>query len=293
MKLEQSFEVAAPVDRVWQALIDVEQVAPCLPGAAVTGRNEDGSYNGTFTIKIGPTTAAYNGKLAMESIDEQTHTATMSAQGSDRRGQGGASATIFSRLEAVGSGTRVEVDTDYHITGRLARFGRGGMIEDISERLLTEFAKRLAERLEAEADSAPTVEIPAVEPEASSAEVPAPVEPSKEAEAPEAPASPEAPAPAEPTAVAVPAGPPEPPAPPEPPEPPAPPEPPHAPPPPPPPPVAAAPPPPRAQPPADEDALNATALVGSVIADRVKANPWPLIGAGVVMLLLIRRRRRR
>ena len=69
MKLEQAFEVAAPLERVWQALIDVEKVAPCLPGAAVTGRNDDGSYNGTFTIKIGPTTAAYTGKLEMEKVE--------------------------------------------------------------------------------------------------------------------------------------------------------------------------------------------------------------------------------
>jgi uncharacterized protein len=144
MKLEQSFDVAAPIDRVWGALIDVERVAPSLPGAAITGRNEDGSYSGTFTIKIGPTTAAYTGKLEMESVDEATHTATMHAQGTDKRGQGGAKATIVSKLSAAGEGTtRVDVDTDYHITGRLARFGRGGMIEDISERLLREFASRL------------------------------------------------------------------------------------------------------------------------------------------------------
>lgn len=60
----------APVERVWQALIDVERVAPCLPGAAVTGRNDDGSYNGTFSVKIGPTSATYAGKLKMENIDE-------------------------------------------------------------------------------------------------------------------------------------------------------------------------------------------------------------------------------
>ena len=98
MKLEQSFEVAAPLEQVWQTLIDVEHVAPCLPGAAVTGRNEDGSYNGTFTVKIGPTTASYTGKLEMENIDEASHTATMQAQGTDKRGQGGAKATILSRL---------------------------------------------------------------------------------------------------------------------------------------------------------------------------------------------------
>ncbi|HEX8975711.1 MAG TPA: SRPBCC family protein [Solirubrobacteraceae bacterium] len=146
MKLEQSFEVAAPLERVWAALIDVERVTPCLPGASVTGRNDDGSYNGDFKVKIGPTTAAYSGKLMMENVDEQAHTATMQAQGTDRRGQGGAKATIVSSVSegAGGAGsTRVEVVTDYHITGRLARFGRGGMIEDISNRLLGEFAKCL------------------------------------------------------------------------------------------------------------------------------------------------------
>jgi uncharacterized protein len=148
MKLEQTFEVAAPLERVWEALIDVERVAPCLPGAAVTGRNDDGSYNGTFKVKIGPTSAAYTGKLAMENVDESAHTATMDAQGTDKRGQGGAKATIVSTVADAGNGsTRVEVVTDYHITGRLARFGRGGMIEDISERLLREFAKRLQSSL--------------------------------------------------------------------------------------------------------------------------------------------------
>src|SRR5579884_1714907 len=155
VKLEQSFEVAASLERVWEALIDVERVAPCLPGAAVSGRNDDGSYNGTFTIKIGPTTASYTGRLEMEEIDEGSHTATMRDKGNDRPGQGGAKATIVSRLLPAGEGsTRVEVDTDYSITGRLARFGRGGMIEDISERLLREFATRLQASLAASGVSA-------------------------------------------------------------------------------------------------------------------------------------------
>jgi uncharacterized protein len=155
MKLEQSFEVAAPIEQVWDALIDVERVAPCLPGASVTGRNEDGSYTGALTIKIGPTTAAYAGKLEMENVDEAARSATMQAHGSDKRGQGGAKATISSTLSAADDGgTRVEVITDYHITGRLARFGRGGMIEDISERLLREFAQRLQSSLVARPDAA-------------------------------------------------------------------------------------------------------------------------------------------
>ncbi len=163
MKLEQSFEVAAPLDRVWAALIDVERVAPCLPGADISGRNDDGSYNGTFRVKIGPTAAAYVGKLEMESVDEASHTATMQAAGTDRRGQGGAKATIVSSVKEAGPGqTVVEVSTDYGITGRLARFGRDGTIEEIGNRLLGEFAASLEAMLAGPGDYETFIGVPAV-----------------------------------------------------------------------------------------------------------------------------------
>jgi uncharacterized protein len=156
MKLEQSFEVQAPLERVWNALVDVERVAPCLPGASVTGRDPNGSYNGEFKVKIGPTSAAYSGKLHMDDIDETTHSATMHAAGTDKRGQGGAKATIVSSVaETAGGTTTVNVSTDYHITGRLARFGRGGMIEEISNRLLGEFASSLQGMLAGSGHDAP------------------------------------------------------------------------------------------------------------------------------------------
>ncbi len=154
MKLEQSFEVAAPIERVWAALIDLEQVAPCLPGAAITGHDEAGTYEGTFQVRLGPTTANYRGTIKIESADEATRTATLAARGSDKRGQGGASATIVNTLHAVDGGTRVDAVTDYAITGRLASFGRGGMIRDISNRLLGDFATCLQSRLQAEATAA-------------------------------------------------------------------------------------------------------------------------------------------
>jgi carbon monoxide dehydrogenase subunit G len=143
MKVQQSFTVQAPVEQVWAALIDVQRVAPCLPGAELTEAGDAGTYHGTFTVKLGPTTAAYRGTLKMEDIDEAAHRATMSARGTDTRGQGGASATIVSAVVAQDDATRVDVDTEFTITGRLARFGRGGMIEDISKRLLGEFASCL------------------------------------------------------------------------------------------------------------------------------------------------------
>ena len=311
MKLEQSFDVAAPLARVWSALVDVEHVAPCLPGAAVTSRNDDGSYNGTLTIKIGPTTASYAGKLEMEEIDEAAHHATMQAKGTDKRGQGGAKATIVSSLsELPDGGTRVEVDTDYQITGRLARFGRGGMIEDISERLLREFAARLQESLEGDpgpeetgegAESAPAADEEAAEEDrwetvnvaalrrdvAPEGDEPASVTEPSAPEAVEAPPAEvvEAP-PAEvveaPPAEAVEAPPPEADAAPPPPTTPPPPQ---------------GPPPPRAlsAPPPPAEPLDAGALVGAVMWERVRRNavvPLAFVVGLLLALLLFRRHRR-
>ena len=123
MKLEQSFTVTAPVEQVWATLIDVERVAPCLPGAEITGQSPDGGYEGTFTVKLGPATAAYRGSLKMESLDEESRKATMSAKGTDKRGQGGATASIVSTMHQEGDDTLVEVVTDFTITGRLASDG--------------------------------------------------------------------------------------------------------------------------------------------------------------------------
>jgi uncharacterized protein len=157
MKLEQAFDVQAPIAQVWEALVDLERVAPCLPGAAITERDEDGTYHGTFQVKLGPTTAAYRGTIRIEQADEASRQATLKARGTDKRGQGGASATIVNTLSEHGGATRVEAVTDFTITGRLASFGRGGMIEDISNRLMHDFATCLQSRLATEgAAAAPT-----------------------------------------------------------------------------------------------------------------------------------------
>jgi carbon monoxide dehydrogenase subunit G len=149
MKLEQSFEVRAPVERVWETLVDIERVAPCLPGAEITEAGEDGTYRGTFSVRLGPTTAAYRGELNMEEMDEAARRVVMRASGQDKRGQGSAKAMIVSTMREDGDVTTVDVETDFTITGRLARFGRGGMIQDISNRLLREFAECLQQRIEA------------------------------------------------------------------------------------------------------------------------------------------------
>ena len=165
MKLEQTFKVEAPIEKVWEALIDVERVAPCLPGAEITESDESGIYKGNFTVKLGPTTAAYRGELHMESVDEAARTVTMKASGQDKRGQGGAKATIVSVMREEGGATAVDTTTDFTITGRLARFGRGGMIKDISNKLLKDFSACLAENIEAPAEAAPAADDPAPAPE--------------------------------------------------------------------------------------------------------------------------------
>ena len=176
MKLEQSFEVRAPLERVWETLVDVERVAPCLPGAEITEAGDDGTYRGTFSVKLGPTTAAYRGELEITELDRESRRVSMRANGQDKRGQGSAKATIVSTMREEGDLTRVDVETDFTITGRLARFGRGGMIEDISNRLMREFADCLRQRIEAPPEAEPTVldAIVAATPEGAASMPPAP-----------------------------------------------------------------------------------------------------------------------
>ena len=186
MKLEQAFDVKAPVETVWELLIDVERVAPCLPGAEITG-SSDGVYQGNFQVKIGPTTASYRGQLEMQSLDEAARIATMKARGQDKRGQGSANATIVSTLSETAEGTHVEVVTDFTITGTLARFGRGGMMQDIANRLMRDFAGCLEQRIgageEAAVAAAPEAAAAGAAPAAAQEEapghVPAPTKPAE------------------------------------------------------------------------------------------------------------------
>jgi carbon monoxide dehydrogenase subunit G len=142
MKLENEFTVPAPVDRAWEVLLDLERVAPCLPGATIDGREGD-AHTGTMTVKIGPITARYKGTVRIEESDEEARRAVMRAQARDARGQGTASATITSTMESVDDGTRVRVETDMRITGPAAQFGRGVM-QDVSAKMMGRFAECLA-----------------------------------------------------------------------------------------------------------------------------------------------------
>src|SRR5215218_3255166 len=142
MKINNEFSVSVPVEEAWDIMLDLERVAPCLPGASIQG-SEDGEYQGTMKVKIGPITANYKGTVKVEEADEENHRAVLQATGRDARGQGTASATIVSTLqEEGGDSTKVNVETDMKLTGRAAQFGRG-IAQDVATKMLNQFAECL------------------------------------------------------------------------------------------------------------------------------------------------------
>ncbi len=141
MKIEDSFRVEVPVEEAWKVLLDLERIAPCLPGAQLTEVEGD-EYRGTVKIKVGPITAQYKGVAKIEEADEANRKVVLQAEGRDTRGQGNASATVIATLVGDGDGTTVNIDTDLNITGKVAQFGRGVMA-DVSSKLLGQFADNL------------------------------------------------------------------------------------------------------------------------------------------------------
>ena len=145
MKIDNEFTVSIPVEQAWNTMLDLERIAPCLPGAAIQGSEGD-EYQGTMKVKIGPITANYKGTVKVEEADEENHRAVLQATGRDARGQGTASATIVSILQEEGDETRVKVETDMKLTGRAAQFGRG-IAQDVATKMLTQFAECLEREL--------------------------------------------------------------------------------------------------------------------------------------------------
>src|SRR4051812_3522173 len=158
MKLEHDFTVPAPVDEAWKALLDVEKVAPCMPGAALTSVDGD-DFTGTVKVKVGPIQVTYKGQARFVEKDEAAHRVVIEASGKEARGSGTASATVTAVLTAQGNQTRAEVVTDLNITGRPAQFGRGVMA-DVGAKLIGQFADCLAEELAGGNEAGSTVAEP-------------------------------------------------------------------------------------------------------------------------------------
>lgn len=141
MNISDEFRVGVPVDEAWRVLLDVERIAPCMPGAQLQEVEGD-EYRGIVKVKVGPITAQYKGTARIVEADEGARRIVIKADGRDTRGQGNASATVTASLAADGSGTRVAIETDLNVTGKVAQFGRGVMA-DVSSKLLTQFVECL------------------------------------------------------------------------------------------------------------------------------------------------------
>jgi carbon monoxide dehydrogenase subunit G len=137
--------VPVPIDEAWRVLLDIERIAPCMPGAALDTVDGD-DFTGRVKVKLGPINLTYQGKASFIEKDEAAHKAVIDARGKDQRGNGTAAAVVTAKLAAEGSITRVDVLTDLNITGRPAQFGRGVMT-DVGNKLLGQFADKLAAQL--------------------------------------------------------------------------------------------------------------------------------------------------
>lgn len=145
MKLENRFTVPVPIEQAWGVLLDVERIAPCMPGATLT-RHDGDDFEGTVKVKLGPINLTYGGKARFVSKDDATHVAVIDGSGKQTRGTGTAKALITCRLVDQGGTTDVEVDTDLAVTGKPAQFGRG-VLADVSAKLIDQFAACLAEEI--------------------------------------------------------------------------------------------------------------------------------------------------
>jgi len=154
MEITKTFVVQAPAAAVWDFLIDPYKVASCLPGAAITEKVDDSTYTGTMTIKVGPVTANYRGKMRFERLDAAAMEADLAATGQETKGKGGADMRMKSRVVAKSpEETEVTVVSDVNVMGVLAQFGRG-MIQDVSDQLFQKFSDGMRRQLAA---AAPTL----------------------------------------------------------------------------------------------------------------------------------------
>jgi len=200
MQLEHSFTVPVGVEHAWEVLLDIERIAPCMPGAVLDSVDGD-AFTGRVKIKLGPVNLTYKGSASFVEKDEAAHRVVIDANGKDSRGNGTAAAKVTATLVGQGESTEVKVLTDLNITGKPAQFGRGVMV-DVGNKLIGQFASCVEGKLSGGGDEpeppavATPAPAPAAAPAAESAPAPAP-----------APAPPPAPAPARSTPAPAPARP--------------------------------------------------------------------------------------
>ncbi len=148
MEFDNSFEVPLPPAEAWKVLLDIERIAPCMPGAELTEVTGANTYKGKINVRLGPVALTFAGIVKLEEIDDAQRTARVSAQGTDAKGRGGANAASVFRLQPAGSGSKVLVHTNLTLSGAVAQYGRGvGIIQATAAQLMNQFAARLKQQL--------------------------------------------------------------------------------------------------------------------------------------------------
>src|SRR4051795_7885830 len=146
MRFENRFDVDAPIDSVWDAVLDVERVAPTVPGATVLEQTSDNAYKVAIKVRVGPMSMTYRGEVEITERDEAAHRAVMRARAKESRGQGTADADVIMVLEGADGRTSATVTTDVQLSGKVATMGQG-VLQDVSGRLVRTFAENLAAML--------------------------------------------------------------------------------------------------------------------------------------------------
>jgi carbon monoxide dehydrogenase subunit G len=156
MEFENAFAVPLPPEEAWGILMQIERIAPCMPGAELTEKVDDSTYKGKVGVRLGPVALSFAGTARFEQIDEANHTARVKAAGTDTKGRGGANSVVSFRVEPEGAGSKVLVHTNLTLSGSVAQYGRGaGMIQEVAAQLIKQFADRLRAMIDAERAAAP------------------------------------------------------------------------------------------------------------------------------------------
>jgi carbon monoxide dehydrogenase subunit G len=155
VEFDNSFDVPVPVDQAWDLMMDIERIAPCVPGAELTEVVDDKTYKGKISVKLGPVALTFNGQTTFEEIDPANHTAKLKAQGTDAKGRGGAHAKVDFHMEPSDVGTKVLIHTNLQLSGAVAQYGRGvGMIADLAQQIIAQFADSLEKNVIAQEQAA-------------------------------------------------------------------------------------------------------------------------------------------
>jgi carbon monoxide dehydrogenase subunit G len=152
MRIANEFTISVPADDAWDVLTDLAQVVPLMPGAQLIGREGD-DYLGKVKVKVGPVTSEFTGKAHFVDLDREQRKAVIDARGREARGTGNAAAIVTAQVRPDGNRSHVTVDTDLKIVGKLAQFG-GGMLQQVSEKLLGQFVESLEAKLAGAAEPA-------------------------------------------------------------------------------------------------------------------------------------------